>query len=217
MKRFARGLTVLVACAACLAAGRVATPQGKPGGRPPTYGGGPVKSPNAVKYSAEDLKAANVPQITTDNKNTLVRKYPGKLLLRASSVWEGWPEALAFDDNPHSSWFTAKGDAVAHGTRPWIQVTFPEDVTVRRVTILGNRDPRWLKGYTILAGTIELFDAGGKRLAFNENDGSGKAYDYDWKLKAPVAKVRTVRFNALGDQGKQNPHDDIAIGEFQIE
>jgi hypothetical protein len=158
-----------------------------------------------------------LPFSTCCRKNTLVLKYPGKLLLSASSIWEGWPEALAFDGNPHSSWFTAKGDAVAHRTKPWIQVTFPEDVTVQRVTILGNRDPRWLSGYTILAGTIELLDARGKRLAFNENDGRGKAYDYDWKLKAPVAQVRTVRFNALGDQGKQNPYDDIAIGEFQIE
>jgi hypothetical protein len=221
MKHFVHGLAVLVACVAWVAAEQAAAPrgggQGKPAGRPPTYGGGPVQSQNAVKYDAERLKASNVPEVTTDNKNTLVRKYPGKLLLSASSVWEGWPEALAFDDNPHSSWFTAKGDAVAHGTKPWIQVTFPEDVTVKRVTILGNRDPRWLSGYTILAGTIELLDANGKRLAAHENDGTGKAYDYDWKLKAPVARVRTVRFNALGDQGKMNPYDDIAVGEFQIE
>jgi hypothetical protein len=231
MKHVGHSLTVLVACVAWAAVAQVAGPQdlaatggggvrgeqGKSGGRPPTYGGGPVQSANAVKYDAATLKAQNVPEITTDNKNTLVLKYPGKLLLSASSIWDGWPEALAFDGNPHSSWFTAKGDAVAHGTKPWIQVTFPEDVTVKRVTILGNRDPRWLTGYTILAGTIELLDARGKQLAFNENDGRGKAYDYDWKLKAPVAQVRTVRFNALGDQGKQNPYDDIAIGEFQIE
>ena len=54
-------------------------------------------------------------------------------------------------------------DAVAHGAKPWLQVTFPEDITVKRVTILGNRDPQWLLGYTILAGTIELLDAKGKR------------------------------------------------------
>jgi hypothetical protein len=60
-------------------------------------------------------------------------------------------------------------------------------------------------------------DSAGKRLAFDENDGTGKAYDYDWKLKKAVAKVRSVRFQAMGDQGKENPYDDIAIGEFQIE
>jgi hypothetical protein len=217
MKHFAHGLAVVVACVAWAAVAQVAVPQGKFAARQPTLGGGPVQSPHAVQYDAQALKTHNVPELTTDNKNTLVRKYPGKLLLSASSIYEGWPETFAFDDNPHSSWFTAKGDAVAHGTKPWIQVTFPEDVTVKRVTILGNRDPRWLRGYTILAGTIELFDAAGKRIALNENDGRGKAYDYDWKLQEPVGKVRTVRFNALGDQGKENPYDDIAIGEFQVE
>ena len=218
-------LTILMAFVAWAAGDQAQAPRGPTpdggtdrfGERRPSLGGGPVQSPNAVKYDAEALKVSNVPEVTTDNKNTLVRKYPGRLLLSASSAWDGWPEALAFDDNPHSSWFTAKGDAVAHGTRPWIQVRFPEDVTVKRVSILGNRDPQWLKGYTILAGTIELFDADGKRLAVNENDGTGRAYDYDWRLKEPVAKVRTVRFNALGDQGKLNPYDDIAIGEFQVE
>src|SRR5262245_26941633 len=95
MKPFAHGLTVLVACVVWAAADQAATPQGaapgatkgKPGGRPPTYGGGPVQSGNAVKYDAEALKAQGVPDLTTDNKNTLVRKYPGKLLLSASSIW----------------------------------------------------------------------------------------------------------------------------------
>jgi hypothetical protein len=221
MTRLALWLTILTVCGLApndgtpgvLGAGGT----GKLAERAPSYGGGPVQSPHAVKYDAETLKTYNVPDITTDNKNTLVLKYPGKLLLNASSIWDGWPEALAFDGNPHSSWFTAKGDAVAHGTKPWIQVTFPADVTIKRVTILGNRDPRWLKGFTILAGTIELKDAAGKRLALHENDGTGKAYDYDWTLKEPVARVRTVRFNALGDQGKENSYDDIAVGEIQIE
>ncbi|MBV9124824.1 MAG: discoidin domain-containing protein [Planctomycetes bacterium] len=216
MIRLVPFLSILLTSAVCAAA------PPPPGGgtfesRPPTYGGGPVDNPNAVQYDAETLKAAHVPPITTDNRNVLVRKYPGKLLLSASSIWEGWPESLAFDDNPYSSWFTAKGDAAAHGTKPWIQVTFPEDVTVKRITILGNRDPNWLQGYTILAGTIELLDSQGKRLAHQENDGTGQGYDYDWRLKQPIAGVRTVRFTALGDQGKQNPYDDVAIGEFQIE
>lgn len=219
MSHLVRGLAIVAVCASWAAVEQAEMRGGKDKlpKRAPSYGGGPVKNVNAVKYDAQILKARNVPEIKTDNKNTLVLKYPGKLLLSASSIWDGWPEALAFDGNPHSSWFTAKGDAVAHGTKPWLQVTFPEDITVKRVTILGNRDPQWLIGYTILAGTIELLDAKGKRLAFDENDGTGKAYDYDWKLKMPVPRVRTVRFTAMGDQGKQNPYDDIAIGEFQIE
>jgi hypothetical protein len=82
MKHVGRSLTVLVACVAWAAVAQVAGPptlasngggalrdaQGKSRGRPPTYGGGPVQSANAVKYDASTLKAHNVPDITTDNK-----------------------------------------------------------------------------------------------------------------------------------------------------
>src|SRR5262249_54153237 len=97
MTRLVLGLSLLAVCTA-----HGVPPGGKLAERRPTYGGGPVVNSNAVKYSAESLKTQNVPEITTDNKNTLVRKYPGKLLLSASSVWQGWEETLAFDDNPHS-------------------------------------------------------------------------------------------------------------------
>src|SRR5438128_11109674 len=104
MRRLAHVLLLVVACATLM----MVRQHGLGGGkdklpvRPPTYGGGFVQSPNAVKYGPEILKNQNVPDLITDNKNTLVLKYPGKLLLSASSIWEGWPEALAFDGNPHS-------------------------------------------------------------------------------------------------------------------
>ncbi|MCI0456473.1 MAG: discoidin domain-containing protein [Gemmataceae bacterium] len=161
--------------------------------------------------------AQDIPQVTTNNKNALVLEHRARLKLSASSVWGGWPVENAFDGNVQSSWFSERGDTVAHGRKPWLQVTFPADVTVKRVTVLGNRDPSWLKGYTILAGTLELLDQHGKRLAQRENDGIGAGYDFDWKLDTPMKGVRSIRFTSLGDQGKANPHDDIAIGEFQVE
>ena len=164
--------------------------------------------------AAKDGKA---PAIKTDNKNTLVKEHREKLKLTASTTWPGWPVTHAFDGNLESSWFSAANDTAAHGKNPWVDVTFPADVTVQRVTILGNRDPAWPKGYTILAGSVELRDQDGKRLAFDENDGVGNFSDFDFKFAKPVAGVRSIRFTALGDQGKQNPYDDIAIGEFQVE
>src|SRR5688572_12368819 len=115
MMNSSRCLAILVACAAVAPGDDGFSQEGLRGGRDkygdrsPSHGGGPVQSENALKYDAGTLKAQSVPEISTDNKNTLVLKYPGKLLLNASSIWDGWPEALAFDGNPHSSWFTAKG------------------------------------------------------------------------------------------------------------
>jgi len=39
----------------------------------------------------------------------------------------------------------------------------------------------------------------------------------DVRLKAPLAKVRKIRFTSLRDEGDQNPYDDIAIGEILVE
>ena len=72
-------------------------------------------------------------------------------------------------------------------------------------------------GFTILAGGLELLDADGKRLKYEESDGVGKFYDYDFVFRKPVAGVRSVRLTALGDQGKKTQYGDVAIAEFQVE
>ena len=171
------------------------------------------RTQEAAVTANKDAKSPNQP----DNSNALIRKHRDELKLSASSTWPGWPVENAFDDDPQSSWFSAGNDTAAHGKSPWVEVTFPVDVAVRRVTVLGNRDPQWPKGYTILAGSIELRDKDGKRLAFDENDGKGTFSDFDFKFAKAIGGVRSIRFTALGDQGKRNPHDDVAIGEFQVE
>ena len=85
------------------------------------------------------------------------------------------------------------------------------------MTILGNREPNWLKGYTILAGGLELLDKDGKRIHYEDNEGIGNFFDFDFKLKKAQTKVRIVRFKILGDQGDENPYGDIAIAEIQID
>ena len=173
-----------------------------------------LMSTTATPVFAQQEKPAPV---KTNNKNTLIEKYKNQLKLKASSFWSGWPVTSAFDGNALSSWFSARGDSAAHRTNPWVEVTFPEDVTVKRITILGNREAPWLKGYTIVGGKIEVFDQSGKTLYKSTEDGIGPASDYDIRPRAAITRVRTIRFTALGDQGKQNIHEDVAIGEFQVE
>jgi hypothetical protein len=151
------------------------------------------------------------------NGNALIDRYRAELTLSASSTWPGWPPANAVDGKLQTSWFSAQDDSVALGRRPWYQVTFPTDVTVSRVTVQGNRDPAWLEGFSILAGKVELFDAKGNLLKAEESDGGGTFHDFDFVLATPVGRVRSVRFTALGDQGKQTQYGDVAIGEFQVE
>ena len=187
MSRWVRPLAVLLGCLVCVTA--------HPDVPPPS---------TKVKPAAK-------------NSNALIVKHREALKLSASSTWPGWPPEKALDGNLETSWFSAQDDSVAHGRKTWFQVTFPEDVTVRRVTVLGNREPAWLEGFTILAGSVELLDSDGKRLKYEESDGAGKFYDYDFVFSKPLNRVRSVRFTALGDQGKKTQYGDVAIGEFQVE
>jgi len=163
------------------------------------------------------VELTKVPPVRTDNRNTLVTKYRKQFTLTASSTWGGWPTDNALDGNIESSWFSAQDDSAAMGRKPWIQATFPEDVPVARVTILGNRDPQWLKGYTILSGSITLYDKSGKVLKTETNEGIGNFRDFDFRFDPPVKGVRAVRFTSLKDQGNQTVHRDIGIAEVQIE
>jgi hypothetical protein len=162
-------------------------------------------------------EAGEPPPVQTDNSNALVMKHLKELKLSASSEWNGWPTSNAVDGKVETSWYSTQDDSAAKGKRPWIAISFPGDVTVKRVTVLGNRDPQYPIGYSILAGRIELFDKDGKVLHNMENDGLGNGKDFDLKLEKPLAGVRCVRFTSLGDEGDRTPHGDVAVSEMQVE
>jgi hypothetical protein len=180
-----------------------------------TVGGGelaavPLKPPMKDPKDKDD-------KLAKENKNTLIAAHRDKLVLACSSAFGGWPVERLIDGDPAKSWFSASNDSAAKGTKPWVEVTFPEDVKVRRVTVLGNREPPYEKNYNVLAGTIELRDKDGKVLWSESAKGAGDAYDFEFKPKGAVDKVRTVRFWSLEDEGAKNGFGDIALGEIQIE
>lgn len=163
------------------------------------------------------LSAADKPAKKPANTNAQLKEFQGKLKFACSTFWPGWPAERAFDGDPKTSWFTERGDTVVNKKKPWVRVEFPQDVAVKRVTVHGNREHPWEKGYAFLAGKVELLDKDGKVLATDDNDGSGDDKDFDFDFKKPVGKVRFVTFTALGDEGDKNPYDDVAVGEIEIE
>ena len=173
-----------------------------------------IPTMSGARLGADEKK---LEQDKKDNQNSLVAEYKDKLVFSASTEWPGWPASRAFDGDAKTSWFTLGGDAAAHKTTPWIMATFPDDVMVRRVTILGNREAPWATGYTIRVGKLELLDKDGKILLTKENECGENRLDIDFPLPKPVAGVRSIRFTSLKDEGDQNPYDDIALGEMQVE
>lgn len=151
------------------------------------------------------------------NANSLIKEYQGKLKYSCSSFWPTWGPERAFDGKPLTSWFTASGDAAAFGKKPWIAVEFPQAVTVRRVTLLSNREPPWQIGFTILVGRLELLDKEGKVLFSRDDEVGGERPDMEVRPRMAIQGVHKLRFTSLQDEGKKNGYDDIAIGEILVE
>jgi hypothetical protein len=151
------------------------------------------------------------------NQNTLITAHLEKLKFSCSTQWAGWPPERAFDGDPTTSWFTARGDAAAHGKMPWLEVEFPADVTVRRITLHANREPPWQIGYTIRVGRLQCFDAQGKVVYEKSGELGGKTETIEFRPPQPIAAIRRIRFTSLQDDGDKNPYDDIALGEMFVE
>src|SRR5262252_451583 len=154
-------------------------------------------SPAAAPSPAGPL--TSLPPVTTDNKNLVIATSPSAVTISASSSYGGWPPNNATDGNPQTSWYSASNDSAAHGAAPFLQLSFNTPSTVRRVTILGNRDPN------------------GRALASLTSAGTGNRRDFDFRLANPVANVKMIRFTSIQDEGNQNEYGDVAIAEIQVE
>jgi hypothetical protein len=117
----------------------------------------------------------------------------------ASSSFNGFPPSRVIDDNLSTDWFTAAGDAVNRGTTPFLEIVFPQDVTVTELQMFGSR--AFPNGFDFFAGIFKLFDASGAVL-FDSGVVNLPAPDRDVTLPIPnIAGVRRVRFTATADEG----------------
>lgn len=170
-------------------------------------------TPEPAKPAAASASPEQQPRVTTQ----LMTRFAGRLVTRASSTWTGWPPSRLVDGDPSTSWFSAGGDAAALGKRPWIELQFPEPVTVFKVSLLGNREPSWPKGFSIHYGLLELLDAKGAVLWSTKNEEKNLLADITFTLKTPQMGVRAVRFTSLMDDGDRTHWRDIALAEVLVE
>jgi hypothetical protein len=167
----------------------------------------------ALPLLATPVPKDATPPKSVPNSNALLKAYNGRMKFDSSSEFNGWAIAKLFDGDEQTSWYSATGDSSMGGKQPWVRATFPEDVKVRRVTILGNREPQY-PGYFVLNGTLELLDADGDILQKVELESKGEKHDFDYELRVPEKNVRAVRFTSTKDENSQNC---IGLGEMQVE
>lgn len=100
---------------------------------------------------------------------------------------------------------------------PLVVVRVAVDVIVKKVTVLGHREPEWSAGFTIDYGLLYRLDDKGAVLASLKNEGRHQPADVGFALKTPVARVRTVPFTSLLDDSDKTKFKDIALAEILVE
>ncbi len=160
-----------------------------------------------------------VPAVDTSkpNTNAVVKAHQEKTVASASTEYQNWPASKLIDGDEETSWFSDTNDtATVKGNTPWVKLTLPANVTVKRVTILGNREPNFPTSYSVLAGKLELLDDKGKVLDSKEMKATGEKFDFDFAIGA-TANVRAIKFTITDDQGDKNGTKDCALAEVQVE
>lgn len=176
---------------------------------PPVMGGFPDDAGGVAPAPGGRVRdGGNAPPFA-QNPSTVVEAHRAKLRVTASKSWSGqWVPAAAVDRSDLTSWFPLPEPG---GGAAWIALEFPQAVTVKRVTALGNREPQWT-GYVNRKVRVELFDAGGKVLSTTDVVCVGAKGDADAVLPAPVGGVRIVRVALL-----ETDHGGGAVAEFQVD
>ncbi len=167
----------------------------------------------AVGVSAPVPKKPLKPEHGEKNTNALVTKHKEKIAMTASSDWGGqWPVGNLIDGDEKTSWYSKDPDTTATGkNNPVVTLTFPDDVSVKRVTVLGNRDPQYPTGYFVTEGTVELLDKDDKVVATHALKAAGDKNDFDLKLDK-FATARAVRFTMT-----KSENGYCGLGEFMVE
>jgi hypothetical protein len=201
--------------------------------RPGTNTNVPGLSPNQFKQPTVNQPAFNPPAFNppttfvtpranpfapvegmdvNSNSNQLMNQFRGRLVAKVSSEWAEWNANKAIDGNPSTSWFP-QGSSTQQGA--WYNLTFPQDVTIKRLTVLGNRDASW-PGYGTRKMKVEFKDANGTVMKTHTGP-PAKGSDFDFP-NLNYQRVREIRITILEDiRGQTGFGQSTAIGEIQAE
>jgi WD40 repeat protein len=155
------------------------------------------------------LKA--IPPNISSNSNALIRQYRADLTFSSSEAQSSHTQAV--DGDSGTSWQSGWRDSVARGGHPWFQVNFPQEVTVRRVTILGPREQET----AILAGVLDLLDRRGAVIASKRGESKTWPHDFEFPFEPPIERVQRVRWTSERDQGAENPMGNVNVAEVLVE
>lgn len=154
------------------------------------------------------------PHVLSEEERAAILARPERVV--ASTTYRGYDVSRALDGNPATSWFSARDDSAARGKQTFVELGFTRPQPLRRVVILGNREPRWMDGFTVRAGRIDVFDAFGTCVFSAVADATGDRGDFAFEI-ASVDRASRVRFTSVSDDGAKNEWGDVAIAEISLQ
>jgi hypothetical protein len=173
---------------------------------PPTNGSVGLNADGSFTYTPfrfvkdEFVLAENVP---------LTTRVPGVTVSTSSTIGFGGPcpaPQCAIDDSTATSW-------LSNDPSPFIEVAFPQDVTVTHVQIVADRQANILNKPT--AGIIDAFGANGDLLYTSDNvELPGPLHDVTLDLPN-VAGIRRVRFRITATVQPAGPFLSV-VAEFRV-
>ncbi len=178
-----------------------------PGNKPIT-GSTSIPSSGTQGTSAEnDLtvnKALSLEPLATE-KN--MARLPG-VIVNVSSTYEGWDKERLNDGVLDTSWFTNIGDAANLGKSPFVQIVFPQVVSVQGVNFRGNRE--YNEGYDILEGILTLTDKDGKNYPFIVKLPPPDR-DFNVKFKNKFSNIVSLKFTFTKDESNEPGFAEIEV------
>ena len=157
--------------------------------------------------------ATELKEVTT-NTNRVLAAMKGQVTVLASTEQGDWPATRLIDDDPFTYWVSAAGDSKAKGKTPRVELQFPEEATIGRVTVLGQRGDSTA---AVTVFRIKLLGADGTVLKAGTVHGKEPFFDADWTLPAPVEGVSWIVILSLADNGDKNTSGSVALGEILID
>lgn len=82
--------------------------------------------------------------------------------------------------------------------------------------MVGNREPSFPGGYSVVAGILRVLGREGELLRI-EARSPAPPHDFFFDLERPLSGVVGVRFEVTADEGALNSYGDVAIGEIRVE
>lgn len=138
--------------------------------------------------------------------NNLARN-SGVIVNVSSEYSTSWNKNRLIDGNITTSWFSKAGDAANLGKSPYIELVFPNPVSIKGVNLKGNRE--YASGYDIFEGKLIVNSSSGSS-NYNVSFPAPER-DFNISFNQTISDVKSIKLEITKDESQ-----DPGLAEFEV-